>query len=95
MTCVGIFIDADAMRSLFNYELALLQGRSLIQRTDFGGDPEYVRRQVEVGLRRSHPHVVVRFWDPNSELEIETPEQADEYSLIIHQEAPIYSTHMH
>ena len=95
MTCVGIFIDADATRSLFNFELALRQGDSLIQRIDFGGDPEFMRKRVEEGLRRTHPHVVVRFWDHHSELEIEAPEQADEYSLMIHQEAPIYSTRMH
>lgn len=96
MSCLGIYIEGRAMRALFNYELALKQGRSLIDRNDFGGDPETVRQNVELGLRRTHPFVTVSFWDHNSELETVAPDKVDEgYCLMIKQEAPLYSSLMH
>lgn len=95
MGCLGVFIDGRAMRAMFNYELALMQGKSLIERNDFGGDPEMVRRRVQEGLRRSHPFVTVSFWDHNSELEIEGPHEDGSYCLMIKQETPMYSACMH
>ena len=94
-TCVGIFVDARAQRCIFNYELALKQGESLIQRTDFGNDPEYVRSTVEAGLRRSHPFVTVTFWDCDGGLSADGPVENGEYALLIQQETPMYSALMH
>lgn len=94
-SCIGIFIYPEAMLSMFNYELAMRQGASLISHHDFGGDPEILRQRVQTGLARSHPHVVVNFWDVYAELEMETIPKVGDYCLIISLEAPMYSRSKH
>lgn len=95
MSCKGIFVTPEAMRSLFNYELMLKQGGSLIERNDFDGDPNALRILVERGLRKTAPHVTVSFWDAYFEMPIENPGIGGDYCLLINQDAPMYSTRMH
>lgn len=95
MSCLAVYIDVGAQRSLFNYELALKQGQSLVERTDFGGCPEQVRKKVEMGLRRCHPFVTVAFWDLHAGQETAGAQEDGSYSLMIKQEAPICSELMH
>jgi hypothetical protein len=54
-----------------------------------------VRQRVQDGLRLSHPFVTVSFWDHHAEMEVEVPPDDGNYSLMIHQDAPIYSACMH
>lgn len=95
MSCVGIYMETKDQRAVFNHELALQQGMSLIEKTDFGGCPEFVRARVELGLRQCHPFVTVTYWDFEAEMEAEGPNEEGNYSLLIKQETPIYSASCH
>lgn len=94
MNCLGIYIDGYSQRTLFNPDLAIKQGHTIITNHTYIKDPEVMRRTVETKLQLAFPHVQVRFFDQDSELEIEGQPERD-YSLIICQEAPIYSGRMH
>lgn len=93
MQCVGIFIDERAVVSTFNPELLINQGHSMILSHRHNGSPEFLRDLVERGLRRSSPHVTLRFIDAYSDLMIEQPK--NDYALLICQDAPMYSAGRH
>jgi hypothetical protein len=93
MECVGIFIDQPAVFGIFNPELAITRGHSIITNNDFKGDPEFLRSLVEANLRRSDPHLLIKFIDAYSELVVDKPQ--DNYGLLICQEAPIFSQGIH
>lgn len=93
MQCVGIFMEAYSQNKLFNTQLALSQGFTMIKNNEHVDDPEKLRRLVEIGLRRCHPMIEIGFVDLYSEMEIDLKEvkELGEYSLLIKAEAPIFS----
>jgi hypothetical protein len=93
MSCVGIFIAEGAHSALFNPELALAQGQTVMLNLGPDVDPQILREAVQTRLRKSIPHVTVGFVDHYAELETEKPEE--DYVLVIKQEAPLYSRSMH
>ena len=93
MSCVGIFIAEGTRPTLFNPELALAQGQTIILNHGPHVDPHALRQAVQARLRKSIPHVTVGFLDHYTEIEIEDP--SEDYILLIKQEAPIYSRSMH
>lgn len=94
MSCVGIFIADQTRPALFNPELALAQGQTVIMNCGPDEDPEKLRIAVQSRLRKSIPFVTVGFLDHYSEVELDTPDDGD-YVLLIKQDAPIYSRSMH
>lgn len=93
MSCVGIFIADHTRPALFNPELALAQGQTVIVNKGPDEDPETLRSAVEARLRKTIPHVTVGFLDLYAEVELENPE--GDYALVIKQDAPLYSRSMH
>ena len=93
MSCIGIYIADHARLALFNPELALAQGHTVIVNRGPDGDPEALRTAVEARLRKSNPHVTVSFFDIDAEVELDAPDE--DYALMIKQDAPIYSRSMH
>lgn len=94
MSCIGIFIADHTRLALFNPELALAQGQTVIMNRGPDEDPETLRAAVQSRLRKTIPYVTVGFLDTYTEDELDTPEGAD-YVLLIKQDAPIYSRSMH
>lgn len=91
MECIGIFIDTYTQRKLFNADLALQQGETIIKHNQhYVEDPEKMRQVMETGLKRCHPMVTVGFLDESSELEIDLKavQEIGEYSLLIKVDAP-------
>jgi len=93
MSCVGILIEPYTCRAVFNPELAIAQGNHIITNSRNDIDPQILRAKVEAKVRRSCPHVTLKFMDFCDELEVETPN--GDYLLVICQESPMYSGSMH
>lgn len=94
MSCIGIFIADYERPALFNPDLALAQGQTVIMNRGPDEDPETLRCAVQVRLRKTIPYVIVGFLDHYTETEIDAPDNMD-YVLLIKQEAPICSRSMH
>lgn len=94
MSCVGIFIADHTRPALFNPELALAQGQTVIVNRGPDEDPETLRTAVQTRLRKTIPYVTVGFLDHYAEVELDSPDDED-YVLVIKQDAPLYSRSMH
>jgi len=95
MACVGIFIGPETMSALFNHQLLLTQGESLIVNNDTEDDPELLRLLVQEGLQKSFPGVKVGFLDHYSWLELDAAPEKEDYALVVVQESPMYSRSVH
>jgi hypothetical protein len=88
MECVGIFMDAQTHKALFNPELALRQGHRVI--TEFPGiPPEELMIRVSTTVRYSEPYAALKYQDAYSELIVEIP--TGDYNVLICADAPFYS----
>lgn len=94
MSCIGVFIDEHTRCALFNPELALAQGQTVLTHCDPDADPFKLRDRLQARLRSTAPHARVLFLDHYSDLESEEPPEGD-YALLIKQEAPMYSGSLH
>lgn len=93
MNCVGIYMDQHTHSALFNPRLALEEGNRVILGAGIHPDPERLRIKVEGRVRRTAPHIVMKFRDAYTELLIDEPIQ--DYQLLICMDAPMYSGRTH
>lgn len=94
MSCIGVYMDEHTRRALFNPELALAYGETVLTSYGPDEDPQLLRTKLLARLHKTMPHVTITFLDPLAELETDNPDEGD-YALVIKQEAFAYSGSMH